>query len=119
MVSLVIITNSLVRIVEDFHLNLHPSKEGQTHSRGLCFSQWTTSAQIMKRLNTPLTSLPLQTFQTVPVLRCASFKAIALPVLLAGALLGGAAARAQAPVNQLHFSFTDAPGGTTTTSDTA
>ena len=33
--------------------------------------------------------------------------------------VAGVVARAQVPTNQLHFSFTDAPGGTTTTSDTA
>ena len=41
-------------------------------------------------------------------------------IAFAGCLLFCASpARAQAPSNQLHFAFADAPGGTTTTSDTA
>jgi hypothetical protein len=40
-------------------------------------------------------------------------------LLLACFMLSGNVARAQAPVNQLHFAFTDARGGTTTPSDTS
>ena len=39
-------------------------------------------------------------------------------VIFTGCLGSGTLARAQVPTNQLHFAFTDAPGGTTTVSDT-
>src|SRR5579864_3793377 len=40
-------------------------------------------------------------------------------VLLGVLLFAGTSLRAQVPTNQLHFAFTDAPGGNTTTSDTS
>ncbi|MGD0261092.1 MAG: hypothetical protein ABSD29_14860 [Verrucomicrobiota bacterium] len=46
------------------------------------------------------------------------FRAPLAAVVFACLLLGTNLAPAQAPVNQLHFAFTDAPGTTTTTSDT-
>ncbi len=41
------------------------------------------------------------------------------PLAVAGLLFAGAAAQAVDPINQLHYPFTDAPGSTTTASDTA
>src|ERR1039458_8039906 len=47
----------------------------------------------------------------------ASFATLAVLAVFAGCLCSGTVARAQLPTNQLHFAFTDAPGGTTTHSD--
>ena len=44
---------------------------------------------------------------------------LAFIAVFASFLLAGNLARAQVPTNQLHFAFTDAPGGTTTPSDTS
>jgi hypothetical protein len=44
---------------------------------------------------------------------------LAFIAVFAGFLLAGNLAQAQVPTNQLHFAFTDAPGGTTTPSDTS
>ena len=48
-----------------------------------------------------------------------SLSALVWLLIFIGCLWSGTVARAQLPTNQLHFAFTDAPGGTTTTSDTA
>jgi hypothetical protein len=47
-----------------------------------------------------------------------SLSALTWLVIFTGCLWSGTLALAQVPTNQLHFAFTDAPGGTTTLSDT-
>src|SRR5215469_5519448 len=72
----------------------------------------------MKSLKTPPYPM-LLTPQVAQRFRTHRYNAVVLLALLGSLLATGNAARGQTPVNQLHFGFTDAPGGTTTTSDTS